>query len=42
MFDLLSTVMWCWGYCVANEWMTGTVIATSPMAESRMTNILAM
>ena len=36
---LLKNVILTWGYCCANALMTGTVIATSPIAENLMTSI---
>lgn len=37
---MLSTMIWCWAYCVANEWMTGIAIATLLMDEKQITRIL--
>ena len=39
---LLSTVMRMFGYCVANEYTTGTVIATSPIAENLIIKICSV
>lgn len=38
--SMLSTMIWCWAYCVANEWMTGIAIATLLMDEKQITRIL--
>ena len=38
---MLSTMIWCWAYCVTNEWMTRIAIAkTLLMDEKQITRIL--